>query len=124
MPTTKVTIGLLAGALTTLVVWALSVFAPQVEVPAPVAAACTTIITFALAWLLQILELLVVLQIQGRGLGEAVGLAFAAGNGSSGAAGRERGGLYAADADPGVPIDDHGGRPDEADQYRVHVRRR
>jgi len=34
--------------------------------------------TFALAWLLQILELLAVLQIQGRGLGEAAGLAFAA----------------------------------------------
>jgi YggT family protein len=33
--------------------------------------------TFALAWLLQILELLVVLQIQGRGLGEAVGVALA-----------------------------------------------
>lgn len=34
--------------------------------------------TLALAWLLQILELLVVLQIQGRGLGEAVGLTLAA----------------------------------------------
>jgi YggT family protein len=33
--------------------------------------------TFALAWLLQILELLVVLQIQGRGLGESVGLILA-----------------------------------------------
>lgn len=33
--------------------------------------------TFALAWLLQILELLVVLQIQGRGFGEAVGLTLA-----------------------------------------------
>jgi YggT family protein len=34
--------------------------------------------TFVLAWLLQILELLVVLQIQGRGFGEAVGLSLAA----------------------------------------------
>ncbi|MGH8641202.1 MAG: YggT family protein [Burkholderiales bacterium] len=34
--------------------------------------------TLALAWLLQILELLVVLQIQGRGLGESAGLALAA----------------------------------------------
>lgn len=33
--------------------------------------------TFALAWLLRILELLVVLQIQGRGFGEAVGLTLA-----------------------------------------------
>lgn len=49
-PTRKVGSGLLAGALTSIAVWALDQFA-GVQIPAEIAAAITTVLAFAVSWL-------------------------------------------------------------------------
>jgi hypothetical protein len=46
-PTRKVGIGAVAGALSVIVVWGISFI---VDVPAEIASAFTTILTFAVAW--------------------------------------------------------------------------
>ena len=49
-PVQKVTAGLLAGAITTILVYAISMLA-QVEIPPTVAAAITTLITFLISYM-------------------------------------------------------------------------
>ena len=49
-PTRKVTAGVLAGAVTVVLTWAVQA-SSEVDIPAEVAAAVTTILTFAASWL-------------------------------------------------------------------------
>lgn len=49
-PTQKVTAGILAGAITTIGIWALKSFA-KVDIPGEVSAAITTVLTFLVSYL-------------------------------------------------------------------------
>jgi hypothetical protein len=49
-PVRKVAAGAIGGALTTILVWAIRLVAPQVVIPAEVASALTTLIVFAVAY--------------------------------------------------------------------------
>lgn len=50
MPTTKVTVGVLAGALVTVIVWVVGLVS-AVDVPAEASAALVAIVSFALSYL-------------------------------------------------------------------------
>lgn len=50
MPDTKVTVGALAGAVVSIIVWVVGL-TTSVEVPAEAAAALVTVVSFALAYL-------------------------------------------------------------------------
>jgi hypothetical protein len=49
-PVRKVAAGAIGGAITTIVVWVIRLIAPQVVIPAEVAAALTTLIVFAVSY--------------------------------------------------------------------------
>lgn len=50
-PVRKVSATLVASAITTILIWILSVLPPHVEVPSAVSAAITTVIGFVIGWL-------------------------------------------------------------------------